>query len=87
VNEQREVCSEHAGICAQLIENTRLTKEIHVALLGEVTSERAGWIPRVADMERVIRKAQSMVITVSCGFIVAALGVIWALITHQVTLK
>ena len=87
MNEQREVCSEHAGICAQLIENTRLTKEIHVALLGEVTSERAGWIPRVAGMEKVISKVQSMAITASCAFIVAALGVIWALITHQVMLK
>lgn len=87
MNEQREVCSEHAGICAQLIENTRLTKEIHNALLGDMGSDRQGWIPRVAIMEKVISKVQSMAITASCAFIVAALGVIWALITHQVMLK
>jgi hypothetical protein len=38
-------------------------------------------------MEKVISKVQSMAITASCAFIVAALGVIWALITHQVMLK
>jgi len=87
VNEQREVCGEHAGICAQLIENTRLTKEIHVALLGEVTSERAGWIPRMAAIEEVTKRIKSIAYTVSGAFVVSALGVIWALITHQVTLK
>lgn len=78
-------CSEHAGMCSEIKENTRLTKEIHVALLGEVGSDRTGWIPRMSSMEKTVDKARSMAFTACVGLVSVAGGFVWALITGQIT--
>jgi hypothetical protein len=41
----------------------------------------------MAAIEEVTKRIKSIAYTVSGAFVVSALGVIWALITHQVTLK
>jgi hypothetical protein len=71
MNEHRDVCEYHA-------ENAKLTREIHSAIVGDMSGSTEGLVPRVARHDRQLAGLNRFVWLVVGALVVAVAAIIQA---------
>lgn len=81
---RRGGCPAGDGGCEDMKENTKMTREIHAAIVGGLNPGQMGWAAMTAYAYDNVRKAKSMAMTANIAFMSGAVLFIWGLITHTI---
>jgi hypothetical protein len=82
-----QTCGEHAPLMTVVAATHEKVSRIEEALLGKIGSvDETGWIPRMRVVKARVDKAYSIAMTMSIAFVLFCGGVLWAILTGQLTI-